>query len=324
MTTICDTSTLPPSERNEYWVALALAQTVPHEVCSLPASPLSGRMAGIKLGQMQLGTVAASPQTMRRTSRMVADTPADYYTLSLMLEGRAIASQDGRNAIQRRGDFIVYDCSRVLEFVSDGDFRLLNCLIPHAWLSIPPQHMARITATSISGESGIGWALAPFLDRLARLEDGHGVGDVQRVVQGTIELVAALCEGQLRGGGEPTGSQMGLVLRVRAYIEANLGEADLSPESVARAHFVSKRSLHRLFQGESTSVSRLIRERRLERCRQQLCDPDHAHESVSSIGARWGLSDPAQLSRLFRDAYDCTPREYRRQALVDQTRVVAA
>ena len=36
---------------------------------------------------------------------------------------------------------------------------------------------------------------------------------------------------------------------------------------------------------------------------------------MTSIGARWGLTNPAHLSRLFRDAYGLSPTEYRAQQL---------
>lgn len=32
---------------------------------------------------------------------------------------------------------------------------------------------------------------------------------------------------------------------------------------------------------------------------------------MTSIGARWGITDSGHLSRIFRDAYGCAPTEYR-------------
>jgi AraC-like DNA-binding protein len=98
---------------------------------------------------------------------------------------------------------------------------------------------------------------------------------------------------------------------VRAFIEARLPAPDLSPATVAAAHHISVRYLHRLFDDETHSVAGWIRQRRLERCRANLLDPSLAGRSVAGIAARWGFTNAAHFSRLFRDAYGLPPGEYR-------------
>jgi AraC-like DNA-binding protein len=97
----------------------------------------------------------------------------------------------------------------------------------------------------------------------------------------------------------------------RAFIEQHLGEPDLSPRSVAAAPFVSLRALHNAFEANETTVAEWIRGRRLERCRQDLLDPELGELPVSTIGARWGLLNAAHFSRAFRAAYGMPPSEYR-------------
>ena len=62
----------------------------------------------------------------------------------------------------------------------------------------------------------------------------------------------------------PETRQRALVLSVRAFIEQRLDDPGLSPATIAAAHHVSLRALHKLFEGERTTVAALIRERRLE------------------------------------------------------------
>jgi AraC-like DNA-binding protein len=83
---------------------------------------------------------------------------------------------------------------------------------------------------------------------------------------------------------------------------------------VARACFISTRYLHRVFAGQGLSVCDWIRSERLERCRNDLVDPAYADLSISAIASRWGLPSAPHFSRLFRDAYGCSPREFRRAA----------
>jgi AraC-like DNA-binding protein len=100
-------------------------------------------------------------------------------------------------------------------------------------------------------------------------------------------------------------------MRVHAFIEARLGDPALSPSTIAAAHYISVRSLHNLFEAQPHSVAGWIRQRRLERCRRDLLDPALRVRPVSAIAARWGLTDPANFTRIFRAAYGVPPGKYR-------------
>jgi AraC-like DNA-binding protein len=101
------------------------------------------------------------------------------------------------------------------------------------------------------------------------------------------------------------------MLRVHAFIEARLGDPELTPGAIAAAHHISFRYPHRLFEPQETTVAGWIRRRRLERCRRDLLDPALRWQPVAPIGARWGLANPAHFGRAFRAAYGVPPAEYR-------------
>ncbi|WP_405882626.1 MULTISPECIES: helix-turn-helix domain-containing protein [unclassified Streptomyces] len=78
---------------------------------------------------------------------------------------------------------------------------------------------------------------------------------------------------------------------------------------------ISLRSLYALFEGRPESVAASIRQRRLERCRADLADPELRKESVQAIAARRGFTSATVFSRTFRAAYGTTPTEYRHEFL---------
>ncbi|MFI6445715.1 helix-turn-helix transcriptional regulator [Kitasatospora sp. NPDC050543] len=106
-------------------------------------------------------------------------------------------------------------------------------------------------------------------------------------------------------------AQVSLSLQIRAFINEHLPDPGLSPDSIARAHHVSVRYLHKLFQHEGTSVHRWIQQRRLEEARRELSKQGRAAVTIASVAHRWGFVDPAHFSRSFRAAYGMTPREWR-------------
>jgi AraC-like DNA-binding protein len=95
------------------------------------------------------------------------------------------------------------------------------------------------------------------------------------------------------------------------HIDRNLADADLGVGSIARAFSVSSRTLHKLFEGEPQTVARLIWDRRLERCREDMADPAMAARSITEIAHLWGFSDSQHFSRAFKQRYGLTPRDYR-------------
>jgi AraC-like DNA-binding protein len=310
----CDTATVPARDRADLWASVTSEMFVPLECTPHDPATFNGRLRAGGVGPLALCSLEVRPHTIRRTPRLIANTRGDQYKFSLMLGGEALIVQDRREAVLRPGDFAIYDCSRPYTIVGGDPFRMLICMLPHDVIGLAPERMARLTATRIAGRDGLGWAMAPFLKRLADLAVRDEIGaDQHRIVESVVDLVESLCAGLTSDSATPGASRAELMLRIRAYVEAHLGEPDLSPTQIAAANYVSKRYLHKLFEAEGVSVSRWIRRRRLEHCRHDLADPQRRDHTVTSIGVQWGLVDSAHFSRLFREAYGCTPTEYRRQ-----------
>lgn len=134
---------------------------------------------------------------------------------------------------------------------------------------------------------------------------------VPRFADNIVDLLATVFAEELGATPRHTPSTQAIRGRVTAFIEANLDDPDLSPQAIAAACHVSTGYLHKLFRASDTSVSRFVRDRRLEQRRRDLLDPGQGALAVSAIGAHWGFVDAAHFSRTFKAAYGVSPREYR-------------
>ena len=126
-------------------------------------------------------------------------------------------------------------------------------------------------------------------------------------------LVASLAaEGALASLGGSGAARAAHLHRVCQSIETLLAEPDLTLDRVAALDGISPRSVQKLFAAAGQNFSTYLRIRRLERCRLDLTSPMFAGLSISQICFRWGFNEAAHFSRVFKERYGVSPREFRR------------
>ena len=113
---------------------------------------------------------------------------------------------------------------------------------------------------------------------------------------------------------QATQTRVGHLRRVHAAIEAHLSDPDLSISKISARQGLSARYVQKLFERENTTFSAYLRKRRLERCRQDLTNPNQSCASISAIGFRWGFRDQATFSRAFSLEFGASPRDLRKSA----------
>jgi AraC-like DNA-binding protein len=184
---------------------------------------------------------------------------------------------------------------------------------PRATLPLPRDEMARVTGMPLSGRTGSGALVSSLLQRLAGELDAFTPSEAVQVSTAALDLVAAALATRLdaRSALPPDVERRALMQRIYAFVDAHLTDLELSPSTVAAAHHVSVRQLHKLFESEECTVAGWIRRRRLDRCRRDLSDPALRHRPVGAIAARWGFADAAHFNRLFRALHGSPPGEYR-------------
>ncbi|HUC55818.1 MAG TPA: helix-turn-helix domain-containing protein [Streptosporangiaceae bacterium] len=285
---------------------------VPLECVPADSGPFRGVVAHWELGDLRISRVSADAHLASRTQRMIAAKDQDYYKVGLLTAGSCQLGQQGRQVTLFPGDLAIYDCRRPYTMAFDDWFDMSFLMFPCQRLRLPPAAVDRVLATRVPGSESTGSLVASFLGSLVGNLEHSADGVNHRLADNVLDLLATLF-GE-RTGGEPTDPcavRQSLLLRVCAWIDANLSDPELVPETIARANHVSIRYLHRLFHDEGTSVARWVRERRLDNCRRDLEDPVHAARHVVAIARRWGFDDAAYFSKIFKASYGEPPGAYR-------------
>ncbi|WP_406010344.1 helix-turn-helix domain-containing protein [Streptomyces sp. NBC_00637] len=288
---------------------------LPGEASSHPAHRLLARESGEYLfvglrGRARPDTPAPAPAPATAPVSGVAHEPSDALGLRLA-----------------PGDVCFYDVHRAPALDFREPFRATTFLVPADLLGLVDSDIRRIVRAPVTRASRLGTLLSPLLSDLARAaaEARSPVGDM--LAWNAVNLLATLAAEQLGtavpgtpgtpgtrrppGGSGAPGAPSPVLVRVLEYVELHLTEPDLSPEVIARAHHISVRYLHRLFQDEGTTVGRWILRRRLEECRRDLLRYGRGSRTIAGVAARWGFPSATHFSRVFRSAYGMSPREWR-------------
>jgi AraC-like DNA-binding protein len=255
------------------------------------------------------GEYARTPRLIRQSSSQPA-----RYGLFLQLKERAVIEQDERQAELRPGDFTFADLSRPYRQVgSPAEFAFV--LFPRALSPLDSADTERLSGVVFSGGSAAGALVSSLVRRLVTDLDAYEGGAGGRISSALLDLSTAALAIRL-GSADKVPRQTRqriLLVGIHAFIEEHLGDPELTPPTIAAAHHISLRYLHKLFESEGRTVSGWIRGRRLERCRSDLGDPTLRPRPVNAIAARWGFANPRSFNRMFRAAYGIPPGEYRRR-----------
>jgi AraC-like DNA-binding protein len=309
------TAGLDPRRKLEYWND-AVCATFAHNL-SDPLDPRTfcGKLSRTSLGDFRLAEVYSDAQTVRHLRAHVARARTATFFLHMQLEGESLSRQDGREALLSPGDFTLCDTARPYEILFRGPNRMFVLGIPDTVLR---RHLAcpeSVVAVPMRGDAGLSGLLSHFLRDFwsGYREDDFDASVTSRITRAILDLMASAYTVLPQSNSDRSSLATAHRIRIVNYIEAHLGDPDLTPMRVAEACKMTPRYLHHLFSNESETVARYILRRRLEECSRALTIPAQRGRTVTSIAFDYGFNSPTHFGRVFRARFGTTPREYRRQ-----------
>lgn len=267
-----------------------------------------GSLRGRASGDVQLLAITGDAHSVHRTPSLISRNPQHYVKFTVLEQGSGMIVQDGRESRLSAGDMTLYDTDRPYSLTCGDETRISVVMFPKEMLALPAPVIARVAATRLDGATGIGAMVGPFISSLTQQAGDFEPHMLHRLSQNALAMVSTLLESHC---GSSSGAHENLLHRLLEYVDEHLSEPELSPGMMAAAHFVSVRYLHLLFSDQGTTVSTVIRNRRLERCYDELLDPLCSKRSISSIALDNGFVDPAHFSRTFRIHFGVSPSSLR-------------
>lgn len=295
----------------DHWRQLVAQSFVPLDTEARRIDSFRGTLSALWWDRVSIVEVKADAHEVHRTPTLIGQDGKRYFKLNVQLEGTGLLVQGNREALLTPGDMAIYDTSRPYTLAFEQRARTVVLMFPHDALSLSPAHIGQLSAARMAAGSGMTRLVAPFLTELAGNFDTLSGPSGTRLAMNTLDLVSTLLHAELDLTRDALSPQSVLLQSVHSFIEENLHDRELSPASIARAHFISTRHLHHVFQASGTTIASWIKSQRLDRAARDLHDPLLAGESVSAIASRWGFSDAPYFSRAFREAFEESPSAWR-------------
>ena len=249
-----------------------------------------------------------SPCSGSRSAPQIVRENTSYYAILTVQKGYEVITRRGIDQKVSDNDIYLWDTTENLSFRSYTAIEKNTLFIEKGFMEELFPQVTQMVGRVFNGKEGLGPFIHSNLMTLSSRMDILDRNSISIITDTTLELLSTWL---LRLHPTiPTGYRSDLFNRISAYIMKNLNDPDLSPRKIAKDFGISLRSLHQLFSSTETSVLQMIRQQRLERCRQEFSRNRNSKLTITEIALQWGFNDPSHFSRCFKEMYKVSPSQY--------------
>jgi AraC-like DNA-binding protein len=230
--------------------------------------------------------------------------------MSFQLASTGRVSQGGRSVPVPSGSLTVYatDAPYEQDYSRDGQ-RQLIVQISRRSMGLPgrmvDQACQRMSVPALA-------AARVFHAFVARLVEA-GSDDPAAAGVTAADLASSMLQSSLSSGPVMPRTGQALLETVRDHVRRNFTAPELTVDSLAAQHSISRRRLYQLFDDVGESPAEWIRTHRLEYAAGLLGDSGSrsARLGAGEVAQMSGFSDAATFARAFRRKYGMNPSEFR-------------
>lgn len=275
----------------------------------------SGSMCRWRLGNVELSRIHCDGLLYRRYDHHLLREIESSLLIAIPKDDTINFVQNDRRTTCKPGGFLVERSDAPYEYWHNGRNRQWVLKVPTAHVRTRLGQSERLGGLAFDAGTGIAsFFISSLKTTIRHLE---AIDDAARSAAGT-HLVELLCLAIMNDQRVLTSNLSSVraahLSRAETFIRDHLKDPDLNPGKVAEGCGISLRYLQRLFHETDQSIQSYIRERRLNRCNEELRSK-RLGRSISDIAYDWGFADQAQFSKYYRSRFGKTASETRREAL---------
>jgi AraC-like DNA-binding protein len=297
-------------EKAEEWRRTVTSAYFPLDIAIPNPTEFSGELSQVSLGELSLSRLRSEPVSYRREPRHIFAASDEEFLITVPVVSPVEFSQLGHMVRCAPGAFLIERGHEPYTFQYGEPNDLLVMKVGARALAERIGPPNRVAQREFNASEGVGRLFATMFAHA--LAEADTTDDAVRSVIGRqlLELLGLTIANDPRASASSISAVRAAHLqRAERFIRANLANPELSPGLLAAACGISLRYLHALYQDMNATVAQRIRDARLVAARDALGAPGTA--ALLDVAYRFGFSDQAQFSRLFKQAFGLTPSTYR-------------
>ncbi|OSM96523.1 MULTISPECIES: helix-turn-helix domain-containing protein [Lonsdalea] len=312
MSIVYSTENMADKQRFEYWTEVVCRHCLKATNRPLSESGFVASMQFRAIKSLSLATLNAPAHHWKRGAQDLRSGPNDDLWLGLVQQGQAWFEQSGRQAVLPAGSMVLYDSAK--EFTFNIDSQALHILrIPRQLLMRRIPNVEKFTAISLDASRP---GMTPLREMLLQASSNSLLMTHDDMAIRYFDMMLDMLVFSLQvADNENAGDRYdNLYEKIVQYIRDHLQDDALSLDMIAKAHYVSPRTVVRAFSARQKTPMALVWQERLLACRHAL--QDKRARSVSQVAMEYGFKDLSHFSRAFRQAFGYAPSSLLKQEIV--------
>jgi AraC-like DNA-binding protein len=252
------------------------------------------------------------PVAQMRTAARISTDNVRNYIFHVAVEGiieTEIGSAPQRKAAQFVPGILALDMNQPMHMMRPAYARVLAFFLPRAMVEAEIPDAESIHGRVVNYTSPLTRLILRHLSTLCRDLPAMNPVDADRTIRTCAQLIIAAFGKQARlNDSARAAAHAAMQHEVRRYIQANLHQKDLSPESILRMCALPRATLYRMF-GNEGGLGAYIRNCRLRQAAGELLE--FPQMAVMEIAFGLCFNSASDFTRAFRRAYGMSPQDFR-------------
>ncbi len=263
------------------------------------------------------GAVVSKSQGTPTRARLLADPDRadDDFAFALVeCRGRFEIGHCGKSYDLGYGQAALHRCDAPLEATNYGFSRSLCVKLPRDMLLPMLGNQRDAINRPIDSANPALWMLRSYIPTAVHKTTLSDPATAKLAAEHLRDLVLLALDHRAPGAdmAREGGLKAARLAAIKAWIEANLAENDLTLDEAEALFGLSRRTIQGLFEEADTSFTAFVRGQRLKKAKDWLMSWDRAHLSISEIAYDVGFGDLSYFNRCFRKQFGMTPGDARR------------
>ena len=279
------------------------------------AHGFQGELDRYKVDELVLIDARADPVALERSLARISTDAERYFIFVLVLEGamgEVACFYQQRSQASGGPGALALDMNQPFRLRRPA-CRVLNLFVPRSLVETVLPDADAVHGRILDWRSPWTRILYEHMSALTLSLPGMDAAEARAALrQGAHLFLAAFGKQAMLSGDARAALRAAKFGRARRYIQANLHQATLSPETVLDNLQMPRASLYRLFEHEG-GIAAYIRDQRLREAANEL--GRFPHLAVKDIAYGLGFNSPSSFARAFRHAFDMTPQDLRAHIL---------